>query len=85
MSLFNKIKSGANTLFNKAKSTPNLFRKIDNSIARVGSFVRDTANQLGVPQIANLASSIVNNTHAIRNNLEKAINSPVKELRNNYA
>ncbi len=84
-SLFNKIGAASQRLFNKAVNTPNLLRKIDNTVGRVSNFVSNTANSFGQPAIAGLADKFAKGTHTIRNNLEKAINTPNNEIQSKYA
>jgi len=80
MTLFNKIVGGS-TLFNKITRTPNLLRKIDNSVARVGSFLQPTLNHFGMGALGNVVGNIVRGAHAIKNNLEKSIHTPMNEIR----
>jgi hypothetical protein len=81
--LFNKISSNKNVIFRKAMNTG---RQIDNSVARVGHFLTNTANSLGLRPIGSAIQSGVNAVHNIRNNLEKAIKAPISEIRHsNYA
>jgi hypothetical protein len=55
MSLFNKIGQGANRLFNKATGKNGIFnkfneyaRKTDNSLQRVGNFIRPISTHFGL-------------------------------------
>lgn len=70
--MFKKAGQGAQKLFTKLTQTPNLFRKINNSIGKVSHYVEGGANALGYPGIAHLSNHIANGVHKLRNNLEKA-------------
>jgi len=76
--LFGKVKSG-NGLFGKIDDTA---RKIDNSVMRVGAFIKPLADNFG---LGSYVRDGVNEVHAIRNGLEKAIKAPVNDLRKNFA
>jgi hypothetical protein len=87
--LFRKVKN-TSRLFGKVLQDPNLFRKIsntarktDNSMARIGNFLVDTANQFGLSPVASGIKNVVNGTHIIRNNLEKAVRAPIGQVQNN--
>ena len=87
--LFKKIGDSAR-LFTKTVSSPSFFRKVDNtarktdhSMARVGSFLVDTANQFGLSPVASGIKNVVGNIHGIRNNLEKSIRSPIGAIKQN--
>ena len=82
MGFFQKAGEQAHKLFTKIGNTPNLFRKIDNSVARVANFVGNTANAFGVPGVGNIVSQVANGVHTVRNNLEKSINAPMGAIRN---
>ena len=71
--LFNKINQG-NSLFNKVN-----LRKADNSVARVGHFIKPFASNFGLGGVVQQA---VNTSHRIKNGLEKSINLPMKQIRN---
>jgi hypothetical protein len=88
MSWFNKLQNGAQKLFTKTVNDPNIFRKIgntarkvDNSIARVGHFLSNTANTMGMTPLAGMINSGVNAAHQIRNNLEKSIHAPLSDIK----
>lgn len=85
--LFSKI-GNSTKLFGKMGNDGNLFRKfdntarkVDNSVMRVGAFIKPVADMAGLGSYVNDA---VNGTHAIRNGLEKAIKTPVNDLRRNF-
>ena len=88
MSLFNKL-GGSTKLFTKVGNDGTLFRKIgntarkiDNSVMRVGAFIKPVADVVGMGGYVN---SAVNDVHAMRNGLEKAIKTPINDLRRNFA
>ncbi len=72
--LFSKVGNDGN-LFRKVDNTA---RKIDNSVMRVGAFIKPVADYVGV---GNYVNDAVNGTHAARNALEKSIRTPVNDLR----
>ena len=76
--LFNKVGNDGK-IFNKISNTA---RKIDNSVMRVGAFIKPVADVVGMGGYVN---SAVNDVHAIRNGLEKAIKTPINDLRRNFA
>ena len=87
--LFRKVKN-TSRLFGKILQDPNLFRKVtntarktDNSMARIGSFLVDTANQFGLSPVASGIKNVVGGAHGIRNNLEKAIRTPIGQIQSN--
>jgi len=87
MSLFNKL-GNTSKLFTKVGNDGTLFRKIDNtarkfdnSVMRVGAFIKPVADVMGMGGYVN---SAVNDVHAIRNGLEKAIKTPVNDLRKQF-
>ena len=82
--LFNKL-GNSSKLFNKVGNDGKMFRKIsntarkiDNTVMRVGSFIKPVADYVGV---GNYVNDAVNGTHAVRNALEKSIRTPVNDLR----
>jgi hypothetical protein len=75
--MFSKLGRDQN-LFRKIDNTS---RKIDNSVMRVGAFIKPVADMVGAGGYVN---SAVNGTHAIRNSLEKAIHTPVNDLRTQF-
>ena len=95
-SLFNKIGNSATSLFNKVSSQAptmyrkfqNTVRKVDNSVGRVGSFISNTANSLGIPAISALTKTITNGIHQGRigmsNALEKAVKADISEIRKDF-
>ncbi len=86
MTLFNKVNQGANRLFNKInQNAPVLLRKIDNTAQRITSGIAPTLSQYGFDAAANSVNGINNDVHQIRNNLERAIKTPVSDLRKQYA
>ena len=76
--LVNKVGNDGK-IFNKISNTA---RKIDNSVMRVGAFIKPVADVVGMGGYVN---SAVNDVHAIRNGLEKAIKTPINDLRRNFA
>jgi hypothetical protein len=85
--LFSKLYE-APKLFSKFVNDPSLFRKvgntarkIDNSIARVGNFLVGTAKNIGLGGFAPAITDVVDRVHKVRNGLEKAINAPIDEVR----
>ena len=100
MSLFNKIGQGANRLFNKATGKNGIFnkfndyaRKTDNSIQRVGNFIRPISTHFGLEPmvktglntIHNLRMNAVNTSNDLRNGLERAVKAPINQINNqNY-
>jgi len=87
--LFNKVNSSAPILMRKFNNT---IRKADNTVGRVGNFISNTNSQLGGPSIVgdtakyvagkvhDTRKQIMNTENVIKNNLEKAIHSPMKEI-----
>ena len=82
--LFGKV-GNSSKLFNKVENDGKMFRKIsntarkfDNSVLRVGSFIKPAADYLG---LGNYVNDAVNGSHAVRNALEKSIRTPVNNLR----
>lgn len=95
MSVFNKIGQGANRLFNKATGRNGIFnkvneysRKADNSIQRVGNFLRPIASnfgldpllQKGLNTVHDLRMNVVNASNDIRNGLERAVKAPINQI-----
>ena len=85
MGLFDKITQGASNLFNKVTNDPNLFRKIDNtarkidnSVVRVGAFLKPIANIAG---LGGVVDSAVAGVHGLRNNLERSVKQPIGKIR----
>ncbi len=86
MTLFRKLDQGANKLFTKInQNAPVLLRKIDNTAQRLTSAISPTLSQYGFDAAANAVNGINNDVHQIRNNLERAIKTPVSDLRKQYA
>jgi len=100
MSFFNKLGANAGRLFNKATSKGGIFDKVnvalrqgDNSVQRVGAFIRPIADQFGlgdvvggaVNKFSGLATRARDLNRDIRNNLERAVQAPIKEIQNSYA
>ena len=87
MGLFQKVSQGATALFNKVsdpsflRKVGNTSRKIDNSVARVGSFLTPVLNSVGLNSVSNLINKGVNTSHLIHNSLEKAISAPMDNVR----
>ena len=86
--LFQKQGNGSE-LFKKIANDKNLFRKfdntsrkIDNSVARIGAFIKPVAN---MAHMGGYVDDVVNSVHAVRNGLEKAIHTPMNEIRSSYA
>ena len=84
---FQKLKQGANKFFTKTLTDPNLFRKIgntaskiDNGIQRVGSFLQPIVSAVN-PEMGMALNAGMNTSHAITNNLEKSINSPIEHIK----
>ena len=89
-SFFQKVGQGSGKMFNKVSNNPNFFskfsntaRKIDNSIARVGNFLQPTLNMVN-PALGGMVQQCVNAVHQIRNNLEKSITAPMRQIRNTH-
>jgi hypothetical protein len=87
MKFFSKL-SEAPKLFSKLYNDPHLFRKIgntarkiDNSVARVGHFLANTAKNVGLGSLASPISTAVDTVHKVRNGLEKAVKAPIGEVR----
>ena len=85
MSLFSKVHAGATRLFQKVggndphlwRKVSNTARKVDNSVTRVGNFLASSAHAIGAPRmVTDGALSVAGGVHAVRNNLEKAVNTP---------
>ena len=101
MSFFNKIGSNAQKLFNKSMSRNGIFnkvneyaRKADNSVARVGHFIRPIADQFGLGGVVNgavnrvhdLKNQVTNVNNSIRNGLERSVKAPIGDIhKSNYA
>jgi hypothetical protein len=88
--MFSKIGQKASRLFQKANQTiPPMFRKIDNSLQRVSSFAQPVLKQFGYGGIADAIGAAQRGLHntrtTINNNLERAIKTPVNDLRRNFA
>ncbi len=82
MTFFNKVNQGANKLFTKInQNAPVLLRKIDNTAQRMTSAIAPTLQQYGFDTASNAVNGINNDIHQIRNNLERAIKTPVSDLR----
>lgn len=89
MTWFQKLSSKATKLFNKSgANNPNFLRKVgntarktDNSIARVGNFLANTAHSMGYNDVGDTINSVTNKIHDLRNNLEKAIKTPIGDVR----
>ena len=86
--VFNKL--GKTTqLFNKIGKTDNFFRKldntsrkVDNSVARIGAFIHPVAD---MAHMGGFVDDAVNSVHAVHNGLEKALKTPIGEIRSKYA
>ena len=100
MSFFNKIGNSAGRLFNKATSKGGIFdrvnvtlRKGDNTVQRVGAFIRPIADQFGLGDVVGgavnkfsaLATQGRDLNRDIRNNLERAVKAPMSDIKSNYA
>jgi hypothetical protein len=101
MTFFNKVSNNAGKLFNKAMGTNGIFNKIneigrkaDNSIQRVGSFIRPIANHFGLgdvvknglTQVHNLRMKGTDAVNSVKNGLERAVKAPMNDInRSNYA
>ena len=86
--MFQKL-GNATQLFTKLGKDKNLFRKfdntarkVDNSIARIGAFIHPVAD---MAHLGGFVDDAVNGVHAVRNGHEKAIHTPMNEIRSNYA
>ena len=86
--LFSKQGNGSE-LLKKIVNDKNLFRKfdntsrkVDNSVARIGAFIKPVAN---MAHMGDFVDDAVNSVHAVRNGLEKAVHTPMNELRSSYA
>jgi len=91
MSLFQKVGQSANKLFSKISNSPNLMRKIhntvgqvDNAVSRVGSFLVPITTMINPAVGGSLATGIAA-THQIANGLEKATRSNDDNNKSNYA
>jgi hypothetical protein len=87
MNLFQKL-GEAPKMFSKLYNDPHLFRKVtntarkvDNSIARVGNFLVNTAKNIGLGGFAPAITGVTNAVHRVRNGLEKAIKAPISEIK----
>jgi len=100
MSFFNKLGNSAGRLFNKATNKGGIFDKInvalrkgDNTVQRVGAFIRPIADQFGlgdvvggaVNKFSTLATKGRDLNRDIRNNLERAVKAPMSDIKSNYA
>lgn len=101
MGLFNKIEHHAGRLFNKAVGTNGIFSKVneftrkgDNTVQRVGHFLRPMASQFGlggvvsgaVNRVHDIATKIRDTNHNIQNGLERAVRAPIGDIhKSNYA
>ena len=86
--LFSKQGNGSE-LFKKIINDKNLFRKfdntsrkIDNSVARVGAFIKPVAN---MAHMGGYVDDVVNGVHAVHNGLEKAVHTPMSQVRSSFA
>ena len=74
VNLFQKVGNSAGRLFSKAINTPNIFRKIDNSVVKVAHFLGDVSKVLplgvGGP-LAEVSREGARLIHGIRSGLEK--------------
>ena len=57
----------------------NTARKIDNSVARVGSFLQPIAKIIN-PSLGDLVNRGVNGVHQVRNSLEKSMRTPMRDI-----
>ena len=95
MKLFNKIGQGANKLFTKATQKNGLFdkfneyaRKTDNTLQRVGHFIRPIASHFGVGDIVknglnrihDIRTQAVDTSNNLRNGLERAVKQPMNAI-----
>ena len=93
--LFQKVTQGANSLFNKSMGRNGIFnkidtgvRKFDNSVQRVGHFIRPIADhfglghavQSGVDLVHSSSNDVRGANRAIRNNLEKSVKAPINDI-----
>ena len=100
MSLFQKVQHNAGRLFNKSMGNNGIFNKIntlarqgDNTVQRVGHFIRPIASQFGlgdvvsgvVNRVHDVANNIRSTNQSIRNNLERAVKAPMSDINSNYA
>ena len=81
MSLYNKLQKTGSKLYSKAVNTPNLFRKVNNSILKGASFVKNVADAYGLSPVSQIATNVARGSNVIKNSLEKSIRAPVNELR----
>jgi len=86
--LFQKQGNGSE-LFKKIANDKNLFRKfdntarkVDNSVARIGAFIKPVAN---MAHMGGYVDDVVNGVHAVRNGLEKATKTPMSQIRGSFA
>ena len=95
MKFFNKVSQDAGKLFNKPMGNNGIFnkvnefaRKTDNSIQRVGNFIRPIASQFGLGdvvknglnQVHNLRLKGTSAVNSIRNGLERAVKAPINDI-----
>jgi len=95
MKFFNKVSQDAGKLFNKSMGNNGIFnkvnefaRKTDNSIQRVGNFIRPIASQFGLGdvvknglnQVHNLRLKGTSAVNSIRNGLERAVKAPINDI-----
>ena len=100
MSFFNKMSNSAGRLFNKATSKGGIFDKVnvalrkgDNTVQRVGAFIRPIADKFGLGDVVGgavnkfsaLATQGRDLNRDIRNNLERAVKAPISDIKSNYA
>lgn len=91
MKLFNKLVASGTKLFNKLNDpSNNTFRKVintarkaDNTIAKVGHFITNTANDFGLSPVAEISNRLVNGSHTVRKNLTNTLNSSMGQIRGN--
>ena len=86
--IFNKL-GKTTSLFNKMGKTDNFFRKldntsrkVDNSVARIGAFIHPVAD---MAHMGGFVDDAVNGVHAVHNGLEKAIHTPMSQIRSSFA
>ena len=101
MKFFNKVQQDASKLFNKAVGQNGIFnkvnelaRKTDNSIQRVGNFIRPLAAQVGFDGVVKSGLNRIHDmrmkgtdaVNTIKNSLEKAVKAPMGQIMStNYA
>jgi len=87
MKMFTKLNNGQQ-LFTKNNGNQSFFKKLntaarqfDNSLVRVGSFLKPVASQLGFGGVNSIVDRVTVGVHNVRNALEKATMGKLEDLR----